>query len=729
MPQEIQNTIPRKLQLLSGHLKQAIEKVHREPKSSDSLHDLKNALAEQFDAYIIFLRELIEGSHELGVGDHKEIEVVLADVFAIAKAFRRRPCPPMLDLVVHLSAICTWILFERSDYHSAFRKIAHENTEQQQLFGHCMSLLIDQGDRPSESSPWQKEEALEVKAHAIDFMVTLLDRMGYRADADIAWDQIASSRPLTSAQILQLATLQRKFSPPQARDFLVERASLKGIMDHEHAADPTLRFWSSNDPLVAYLFSGWRWLEEINLQDAPTDEEQMLLREQADLYEVVPSDLLHIEDSTTLGVNSNGSKAKVAKHKSLSPIPIAMIGGPDIGKTSFLTSLMYLGHEKTAMGQYRFSAGRTLQQHYEAFAPHWLKKQPSRTADFCDYSIHLDSDDTRNGMDLCFTDYRGEETSPGEFNNDLQAVIKKARGFLLFVDANNMSTRQDRWYTEIMRSFAQVNPLVRNIPIAIVVTKVDLSLETEMQELNRYRVVGDGLQKPLIYLPIPSGRMLHGIERDPGNPQKRLISSVLQESWINSSIGVRNLVRGVLKNFSKLIQEGLSLTYNIEIFLTSSVLNDTWDNPNPRGIPEVVAWLGDCYRSAYSHEAVKRVTGEIERLTAIHNKSTGYFEQFMRLFDEWERACAKRRSAKAARVKKRWSIIAFTKSMARHDALVELLESDMALTLSKIEGLLEIEHEDQGKAPFAMQAAVVKTGMQELGSCIANLSAMIKKDK
>ena len=410
-------------------------------------------------------------------------------------------------------------------------------------------------------------------------------------------------------------------------------------------SEATFLHWASTDPFVREALVGWRWLKPIAYDEFPADAPEPLENRGGPLYAswrqgvAAPANLAIREEPWSEPDAEPHLPRLLPKDVKarFCPVPLMLIGGPAVGKTSFLRALSR--HLNCARGQLHegsYLESSDLQQLWnqmdERLAP-GTHKETSATGGYNVLVRDERDPEVARWMRLRFTDCKGEEINRQRLTPELLRNLRAARGLIFFVDHRSfpdllfddrgasLSTGDFKdaeevaaQYTRILQWYFDINRDALHLPVALVINKADLLLgEVNLLSLNPPLLIPEQTKMELVHagLRLPS---------EPAEPFDRLRSCIRHNPAISRNIQNQRFVFELIERFKGFISAAMCHTYRFQIFLTSSVaqIKEDCESP-PHGVWDVTKWVVNQLEPAYRAQVIESVKCAHAELAEIKN--------------------------------------------------------------------------------------------------------------
>jgi len=433
------------------------------------------------------------------------------------------------------------------------------------------------------------------------------------------------------------------------------------------SSEATFFYWASKDPFVRYLLRAWHWLDLIDYTEASALSPELLKGRGGLLYAGwkdgvgAPAGLARRE-LPRAGLDGEEQFPRVlsaGQRERLSPVPLMLIGGPGVGKTSFMRALArHLDRVGGALG-----AGINL----EPAEPQGFwnstseQSEPITVASVAqpsgyDLRIRDDQDpQVTRWMRLTLTDNDGDDITRPEFRAEFLKKLRSAKGLLFFVDDRYFPGRVSKdhkrgsgllegwpkdavglaaWYTRILQAFLDVNSDALHLPIGLVVNKADLLLgAAHLLTLEPPVLITKDIKMDLVH----AGLQVPGEPPDPFGRLRYCIRHTLSNS---RDLNRQAFIFELLEQFRGFIAAALGHTYRFQIFLTSSVVPNGESGENfPYGVWEAVKWIVNQLEPAYRVQARDRLEEDQRQLEQLKKDIEGALLRDQEAYADFESAC------------------------------------------------------------------------------------------
>jgi GTPase SAR1 family protein len=327
------------------------------------------------------------------------------------------------------------------------------------------------------------------------------------------------------------------------------------------------------------------------------------------------------------------------------PVPIFMFGHSGVGKTSYLTAFSYDIQMRSGK---TIALGRESQVLYELHQQAWRKNDLAPTTTIQAHNFWQDL----NVTGFQTHDYGGKDTQPDQWEQQLQEAFRNARGLFFMIEASDCADSarlraKANWFDAILQYWMQANPALRHVPVGIIITKSDLLFGDELAALTRTSLLPLAFEQVLVETPLQH-RFPHATQ-DVQSPIGRLRHLILCDRLNNVHPILQDIAEGMLDNFSQFLSRILGITYNYQIFLTSSlpprVANDSM---HPWGIREPMFWMLKILEKYHLSESkhkfeeeekqvadqIRVVQEDIAQLRALQHETTSSNDEIARIHNK-----------------------------------------------------------------------------------------------
>jgi hypothetical protein len=414
----------------------------------------------------------------------------------------------------------------------------------------------------------------------------------------------------------------------------------------DRSVESTFLHWASMDSFVRDALVAWRWLKPISYDQFPCAKSEVLgdrgglLNAAWRESKALPANLA-IREQPWSEVDADQQLPRLLQKDvkpRFSPVPLMLVGGPAVGKTTFLCALAR--HLNCARGQLRkglYLESADLQELWSVMGEQWLLGTNTKTSETASYNLLVrDEEDPEvaRWMRLRFTDYNGEGVGRQMLAAEVLRNLRTARGLLFFVDDRSFpdllpnsgisSFAEDDHkdavelaarYTRILHGYFDVNKNALHLPVALVVNKADLLLgPTNLLSLTPPSLIPEQTKMELVHAGVK-------VQAEAVDPFERLRSCVRYNLAISRNVQNQRFVFGLIERFKGFIAAALCHTYRFQIFLTSSVVPKNENGECfPRGVWDVIKWMVNQLELAYRVQANESVKCAYTELEEMRNK-------------------------------------------------------------------------------------------------------------
>jgi GTPase SAR1 family protein len=407
--------------------------------------------------------------------------------------------------------------------------------------------------------------------------------------------------------------------------------------------EPTFLCWASRDSFVGDALVAWRWLKPVVYDEFP-EEWQTLANHRGLLYaawqqgKAAPANLALREEpwtDTTVEQPFPCLLAKDVKPR-FSPVPLMLIGGSGVGKTTFLRALARGLH--SARGRLReglFLESTDLQELENLKGEKSESGTNAATAAPARYTFRVRDEgdpEVARWIRLQFTDYDGDQIARRTIAPELLRNLRMARGLLFFVDERNFpdllsnggvvggltggdhkdAAELAARYARILQRYFEVNRDALHLPVALVVNKADLLLgSTNLLSLNPPVLIPEQTKMELVHAGLQ-------VQAEATNPFARLRSCIHYNPAISHNSQIQRFAFELIERFKDFIAAAMCHTYRFQIFLTSSLEPKNQNRQSfPYGVWDVIKWMFDQLDPAYRLQADASVERAYKELAEV----------------------------------------------------------------------------------------------------------------
>ena len=391
----------------------------------------------------------------------------------------------------------------------------------------------------------------------------------------------------------------------------VDLSSLKNTSINDlHKA---IRYLSATRPFAEILFKEWEVYWE-------NDYYSELTQEEVSIIENNPNNLASLlkNPSVKMGIGHSFIEYLDYKKKNIgqalifNPIPIFMLGSSSSGKSSFLTGFCYDSQMKSSSGGFGSNAivlGKELQAFYQDSLENWKRTSMPSTSTPQIFSFWEDL----TIISFKISDYNGSNIQPGQWDQELLKQFFNAKALLFFIDdsdfADNASLRQKAALFETnLQYWVDNNPKVKNIPIALIITKSDILLGESIYDIERPYIVPSEVVAETFENNFPKRIR---VAKDTESYYGRFCDCVINDKQNNKNPMLQDIVQTILDNFSPFFKRVFDITYNYQIFLISSKAPANKDDSFfPFGVLQPIAWAAGQLEKSFIRETLEKYSLE-----------------------------------------------------------------------------------------------------------------------
>jgi GTPase SAR1 family protein len=388
--------------------------------------------------------------------------------------------------------------------------------------------------------------------------------------------------------------------------------------------ETTFLFWASKDSFVGDALIAWRWLKPVAYDEFPEKWEPLgnhmgLLYDAWQEGEAAPANLALREEPWT---ETNAEQpfpcllAKDVKPR-FSPVPLMLIGGSGVGKTTFLRALdhhLHYARGRLREGMYLESTDLQGRDKLIGETPESFTNKSRAEAASHNFRVRDEGDpEVARWMRLEFTDYNGEQMARRTIAPELLKKLREARGLLFLVDERSFPAllsnsgisglRDDHndvaaRYTCILQWYFDVNKDALHLPVALVVNKADLLLgSTNLLSLESPFLIPEETKMELVH----AGLQLPAEATD---PFARLRGCIRYNLAVSRNSQIQHFVFELIEQFKGFIAAAMCHTFRFQIFLTSSLIPNNENRQSfPYGVWDAIKWMFDQLEPAYRLQA------------------------------------------------------------------------------------------------------------------------------
>jgi len=217
------------------------------------------------------------------------------------------------------------------------------------------------------------------------------------------------------------------------------------------------------------------------------------------------------------------------------------------------------------------------------------------------------------------TDYGGQDVRPDQWDMKLQELFRKSRALMFFIAEKDYTDavslrRRASMFNLFLEYWMASNPGIKHIPIALVLTKCDLLLQDSLTSLPRSTLIGDDF-KPATVEMVFNERIKTKAKLSFNMPYDRFCDLIFNDKSNNSHPLLQDIIQLLMDNFTQFFSRMLDLTYNYQIFLTSSLPPQfKGDTKYPFGVREPISWVASVLEKIHIVETLEKFTVEEELL-------------------------------------------------------------------------------------------------------------------
>jgi len=412
----------------------------------------------------------------------------------------------------------------------------------------------------------------------------------------------------------------------------------------EGTSEAAFLCWASRDSFVGDALIAWGWLrpvayDKFPVEWKPSEDDGSLLAAAWRDGKDAPANLAAREEPWTETDSEQPFPCFLDKEVKprFSPVPLMLIGGSGVGKTTFLRALarrLHCARGQLREGMYLESAdvkepdnpmGETSDSNTNTSTPE---------AASCNFCVRDEGDpEVARWMRLQFTDYNGEQIGRRTIAPELLKNLRRARGLLFFVDESSFPdllssgvrglTRDDHKdaaeiaarYTRILQRYFDVNKDALHLPVALVVNKADLLLGwTNLLALDPPFLIPEQTRMELVHAGLPA-------KAETSDPFSRLQRCIRYNPAISRDSQTQRFVFELIEQFKGFIAAAMCHTYRFQIFLISSMLHKNEHRQLlPYGVWDVTKWMFHQLDPAYrlqAYASINRACIELEEMRTL----------------------------------------------------------------------------------------------------------------
>jgi hypothetical protein len=456
------------------------------------------------------------------------------------------------------------------------------------------------------------------------------------------------------------------------------------------STESTLLFWRAQSPFLRFLLETWRWLTPFNYAEPssrPAPSPKMgssLLYESLSNGSYPPAGLVQRDMPTDPSKRGDLPKRfpyvlESSQEQMFLPVPIMLIGGPEVGKTSFLCALArHLNRGGGVLTETLKLESNDLQKLWESSRKNWETRSQVSTATTTHYRLRVRSStdpDVARWMRFDLTDYKGEDVAQPTFPKDFEENLRLAKALFFFVDDRYFSSVAERakhgeakliddknagppmsdggnnewfadardlaaWYTRILHLFFEQNRGALHVPIALVLNKADLLLGSDkLLLLNPPCLIPESVRMELVHRGL-------GVNGEPPVPFERLEHCIRYDPTNSRDIATQSLINQFVTMFEEFISAALNQTFRFQVYFTSSVLPGTKDDREfPYGVWEPIRWAAKALDGAYRIQAFNQLEADRIALEKLRTKIQDLLAQGLSALEDYSKARRTKESA------------------------------------------------------------------------------------
>lgn len=378
-----------------------------------------------------------------------------------------------------------------------------------------------------------------------------------------------------------------------------------------------IRYLSATNNFAEILFKQWKvYWENDYFSELSAQEEKEVSQNPNSIQNLTLNPSVKMEIGHSYLEYLEYKKEHFGQAIIFNPIPIFLLGTPSSGKSSYLAAFCYdsqMNNNKSGFGSNTIVLGKELQAFYNNTLDAWKKNSISPTGSTNKYSFWEDL--TIDSFEV--SDYPGSSIEPGNWDKELLKSFFDAKALFFFIDDKDFndvaSLRQKAANFETnLQYWSENNPKVKNIPISIIVTKSDLLLGENMNTLERSYLISEKLKSQTIENYFPD-RVNVNYETD--TIYGRFCDSILNDKNNNKNPQIQDIVELILANFAPFFKRVFDITYNYQIFITSSKYpENSTDNLFPYGVKEPITWSTKILEKHFINETLVKYDEEQKQI-------------------------------------------------------------------------------------------------------------------
>ena len=376
-----------------------------------------------------------------------------------------------------------------------------------------------------------------------------------------------------------------------------------------------IKFWSSRDEFSEKLYKSWEiYWENDYYSELNNDEKEKLIQNKNSLYNYLERTNLNIGHSfLDFYKNKSNQNNFMNVYK---PASIFIFGGAGVGKTTFINAFCYnvqMNISKKNNYNSLITLGKDLQVFFQENSDNWFNKSIKPTISNKEFSFWEDL----NLLNFTIHDYPGKDLRSDQWDSNLQNLFQKSKALIFFIDEKDYLNevnlrRKSSIFNLFLEYWMASNPGVRHAPIALVLSKFDLVIPNLSSSLQRSTLVPSNLNAASIE-EFFENRFYSDTKELRNNSYERFCDMILNDKSNNSCPELQDIVSNLLSNLAPFIQRILDLTYNYQIFITSSHPPEFNGDTNfPYGVREPLNWICKSLEKIYIKESLNIYENEEE---------------------------------------------------------------------------------------------------------------------
>ncbi len=383
--------------------------------------------------------------------------------------------------------------------------------------------------------------------------------------------------------------------------------------DDHGAFERAIRHWAARFDFLEKLFKSWGWYWENDYVSQLTIGDQLTAQQRSPLY------LSATENRNNLSIGRSFDEASSVDGQGddvtlgAKTIPVFVFGEASVGKTSFLNAFTF--EAQMGLGT-PVTMGKELQALNERMNIPWRNCAIPPTTDAEGFYFWKDL----NLTSFQVIDYGGRDTRPDQWEPALHAAFRSAKALLFFLD-DSMYTNEEvlrkksNWFDALLQYWLQSNPSMKNIPIALVLTKYDRILDA----ISAPEMISMAIGKDFLPVSVElqyEHRFSH-FDDTMKTPYGRLKDYFLHRRDINKNPVLQDTVYLLVEGFAQFFARVIQLTHNYQVFITSAAPPGHDSNlPTPWGCKDAFVWIMDILEKYYIAESLEKMAGEEQQLRA-----------------------------------------------------------------------------------------------------------------